>query len=745
EVTFAVLTWRDEAGRLVPYPIQGYTVKYAIRNLDAGIVAAEGSDVTNAKGEVTVPSGTEPTKVFWVGMTIRYRVEPPAYTSDYAADFWKKWLINKDVKENEDFVDKSGEYTAPPVAPKMTHAYFPDESPTAYAITEIDTKFVPTEDGKYRCEGLCVLDARSKPFLVMVNYTAVTVQVKDFNGRPIEGALVLLVDKATGKIAAWHYTAGTEWTAKPVDYVALKDTHKLVLMDEDRSFGGEGVTGVMNVSIGPVKYDTNDDDKVDVDLSHRGYVGGELITYIVRAFYLPAQEKADEEVMKPVWPYLWDKAQEVYNSERDGVEWKLLLPRALPNGDLYIPTDVAPTGSLVKEHADVRAAIFDAKLRFGYEGKTLTADIAKDLKITIKAKEIDFEAEFSGKDTVSLLKLPRGTYTVEAVWKGETVARKTFDLSTVNVGTVTMDVDLSLTDVVFEVVDLAERPLAITAEKVTVENGPYAAISVKDNKVTVVAMVKHLTYTVSVSYSGYDKETAATYVGIPEGLKALKLPVGDVVITVVDLDGKPIGGALVKLAGAEKKTDSQGTAIFQMVPLEDAAGMPITYDVTVSREVTVPASITTSRSTTSFTILYGLGTINVVVKGAAGQVLSGATVELYREGALYKTGVTDEKGVVVFADLPAGTYTVKVAWKNYQDEKSATLTEDDIKARRPVTVEFSLPPFTEIAGVPLDFGTFVALIVGIILLVIVLAIIISEYVRWRGRRLGIYPPPPPKK
>jgi len=260
-----------------------------------------------------------------------------------------------------------------------------------------------------------------------------------------------------------------------------------------------------------------------------------------------------------------------------------------------------------------------------------------------------------------------------------------------------------------------------------------------------VAMVKHLTYTVSVSYSGYDKETAATYVGIPEGLKTLKLPVGDVVITVVDLDGKPIGGALVKLAGAEKKTDSQGTAIFQMVPLEDAAGMPITYDVTVSREVTVPASITTSRSTTSFTILYGLGTINVVVKGAAGQVLSGATVELYREGALYKTGVTDEKGVVVFADLPAGTYTVKVAWKNYQDEKSATLTEDDIKARRPVTVEFSLPPFTEIAGVPLDFGTFVALIVGIILLVIVLAIIISEYVRWRGRRLGIYPPPPPKK
>jgi predicted secreted protein len=72
-------------------------------------------------------------------MTIRYRVEPPAYTSDYAADFWKAWLTGKDVE----LVDKKAEYVKPAVEPKMTHAYFPDESPHAYAITEIDTVFVP--------------------------------------------------------------------------------------------------------------------------------------------------------------------------------------------------------------------------------------------------------------------------------------------------------------------------------------------------------------------------------------------------------------------------------------------------------------------------------------------------------------------------------------------------------------------------------------------------------------------------
>jgi hypothetical protein len=131
---------------------------------------------------------------------------------------------------------------------------------------------------------------------------------------------------------------------------------------------------------------------------------------------------------------------------------------------------MAPTGSLVKEHADVRAAVFDAKMRFGYEGKTLTPDLVKDLKIVVEAKEIGFKAEFSGRDTVSLLMLPRGTYTVEVTWKGETVARKTFDLSTVNIGTVTMDVDLGLTDAIFAVKDLTGRAVPVAADKVSIEN-----------------------------------------------------------------------------------------------------------------------------------------------------------------------------------------------------------------------------------------------------------------------------------
>jgi len=42
----------------------------------------------------------------------------------------------------------------------------------------------------------------------------------------------------------------------------------------------------------------------------------------------------------------------------------------------------------------------------------------------------------------------------------------------------------------------------------------------------------------------------------------------------------------------------------------------------------------------------------------------------------------------------------------------------------------------------MTFATLLALIIGLILLVIV--VIVSEYIRWRGRRLGIYPAPPKK-
>ncbi|MEM4847583.1 MAG: hypothetical protein QW794_07495, partial [Thermosphaera sp.] len=331
EVMFVALTWRDEAGIATPYPITDYTVKYVIRNKAAGIVAAEGSAKTDKDGVVRVASGRDPTKVFWAGMTIRYRVEP--------AD------------------------------PTMTHAFYPDEEPTHWAITEIGTQL---KDG--RCYGICVLNARCKPFLLTIDYTAITIRVTDVNGRPVVGARVELIDKATMKLASWSVTVDKSWEARPIEWVALRDKHAIEYQTRARVIGGAGSTRLMNVSIGPVAYDATDDDVIDYSIPSRGI--SEFITYIVRVYYSPPGEVKDG--------LLYQKAEgrraKVYDSTEDEITWKTMQPRYMSGARIWtpLPTQTEP-GALPKEHVDVSAKIMDISFKFGYAGKELPEKVARDV------------------------------------------------------------------------------------------------------------------------------------------------------------------------------------------------------------------------------------------------------------------------------------------------------------------------------------------------------------------------------
>ncbi|MEM3951993.1 MAG: carboxypeptidase-like regulatory domain-containing protein, partial [Nitrososphaerota archaeon] len=770
-VVFEVATWRDEAGVPTAYPMKDYVVKYEIRKpkylSGPALTAASGQATTDAEGKVVLTSDpSDPRKVFWAGMIIRYRVEPPTYTSNYADKFWSDWLKAKGV----DFVDKSADYRAPAVPPIMSHAYYPDEEPTHYAIAKIETSWENRTEGGQWCAGLCVHDYRSKPFIVWVDYTAVTVRVTDYNGRPLPGAFVQLWDKASGKIAAWHYTAAKEWEALPLDVAGMiawhgldpaTDTIKIPFQTKPRMFGGAGFTGVMNVTIGPVAFDTNNDDRIDVNLPCRGIPKCEVkgasssyITYIARAFWTSTDKKPTDATgaLVAVWPYMPNVAQKVYDSEEDEVTWKLLLPRHVA-GAAFRPGMVRQfpqvldsslydvTGSLVKEHRDVYAAVFDIKMRFSYEGKPL-GDIAKDLEVTFE-KAYDVLA-FKGKDVVDVKFLPRGTYTVIAKYKGVEVARRTLDLSAVNVGTVTADIPLAMRDVSVQVVDMFGRPLVDAS--ITASPNYYAGMSNVGGVITIRAIVTTQTYEFTVSWKSdvYGTEANTIIADTPDGLaarKVIELPVGDVTITVVDREGKPVGGAKVTIGKATLSTDSEGKAVFQQVPLEKGA-RGITYDVSVERDgVTIKESITFSRSKTTATLIAELFTLKVRVVGSAGQGLPFAKVIVKRAGVEIGTYTTDAGGFLEVPNLPLADYSVEAEWKGFKG--TATATRDDLTKGR--AVEISLPPYMEIAGIPFTLAAFLGLVIGLVILVIVIVILIIEYARWRGRRLGIYPPPPPKK
>ncbi|MEM1945602.1 MAG: carboxypeptidase-like regulatory domain-containing protein, partial [Candidatus Caldarchaeum sp.] len=246
------------------------------------------------------------------------------------------------------------------------------------------------------------------------------------------------------------------------------------------------------------------------------------------------------------------------------------------------------------------------------------------------------------------------------------------------------------------------------------------------------------TYTLTVEWtSGYGVTARAVVRDTPAGLQSrgsITIPVDDVTITVVDFDGRPVAGADIGFAGqAVGKTDSQGVIVIAQVPLDN------TYAVTVTKDGTQIGSdnIRFTASRTSATLQAGIYDITVLVKGAAGQPIQGALVELVRAGTTIATKATDASGTAVFSKVIGADYSVKATYEQFSSTASVA------RGVRSATITLDL--YTVLLGVPMTFATFLALIIGLILLVIVIVVIVSEYIRWRGRRLGIYPAAPPKK
>jgi hypothetical protein len=777
QLRFLVLGWRDEQGQPTAYPLEGFTVRYEIRRKDAGLTVASGTTTSATDGTAEIRSDpTDPRKVLWAGLTVRYRVEPPSWLVNVNDAKWKELLGARNVQ----IVEASG-YT--PDARPSIGAYFPDEVPTHFAITEISTRFV---DGW--CFGLCTayIDGRqqSKPYVINVDYTLVTVRALDFNGRPLRGAFVEIVERASGRVAGWSYTFGATWKRQPVDLITLYDFHRVQLLPA-RDVGGDGYTEFMPVAVGPWNYDANNDDRVDAS-GYRGddprtpAIEGTPLQFIVRVYWLATDDNPDNANgdLRAIWPFIdpqkpWSTTEagvsvrkshvKVYDSDFDETDAaaKTLLVPIDSTVTIRKPSDVI--WKYNGAHRDVTTAVFDFKALLNYEGKTLPDSIKNRIEVWVYRKTgavTELALRFRAGptiDTVTVNRLPRGVYEIEVrfIPTGAAIFRRTFDISVVNVGTVQAEAALPFTDLSFEVTDMKGRPLPIAPEAVRVEPADvYDKVSVAGNVVTIGALYTGAPVTITVSYSSpvYGTSADVRVTDTADGLKArllggrtLQLPVDDVTVTVVDRKGQPMGGAVVKLGAAPaKSTGGDGRAVFERVPLE-SAGRGITYSLSVSVggvEVT-PAdarSVELSTARTSVTVIGELFSLPVRVIGTLGQGLAGANVRVVKGAVTVASASTDQGGFAQFDRLVLDTYTVVANYKGYTQE--VTVSSADLQAGK--VVEITLPIYTELLGIPMPLSTLLALIIGLILLVVVIAIIVSEYRWWRGRRLGVYPPAPPK-
>ena len=139
-------------------------------------------------------------------------------------------------------------------------------------------------------------------------------------------------------------------------------------------------------------------------------------------------------------------------------------------------------------------------------------------------------------------------------------------------------------------------------------------------------------------------------------------PAAELAGTVFESDGTtPVEAAVVRLSpsGREVTTDASGTYRFDALPLA-------TYTINVEkpsngdRQRAVAALEAPDTTVTQDLILNGLGTVNVTVLDAGGELVPDAIVELSTQGGFSTrhSGVTGAEGVVSLPNVLAGPFEV---------------------------------------------------------------------------------------
>ncbi|RLE92940.1 MAG: hypothetical protein DRJ46_00240 [Thermoprotei archaeon] len=146
-------------------------------------------------------------------------------------------------------------------------------------------------------------------------------------------------------------------------------------------------------------------------------------------------------------------------------------------------------------------------------------------------------------------------------------------------------------------------------------------------------------------------------------------------------------------------------------------------------------SFTVEATKTYDVVADNIVTLTVKVVGTRDQGLSMATVFIKSvEGVTLQTLTADESGVAV-TELPRAKFVVEAIYKGKTASTTVDLTEL-APTEFEKTVKLTLDVFVEIMGVPMSASELALWIVLSIILVLVIAFIIHEYIVWRRKRIA---------
>jgi len=160
----------------------------------------------------------------------------------------------------------------------------------------------------------------------------------------------------------------------------------------------------------------------------------------------------------------------------------------------------------------------------------------------------------------------------------------------------------------------------------------------------------------------------------PEISEEFSLPLLDLRLTIVNLEGEPVAGASVRLASrgySASRVAENGTAYFENVPSSAVVGVGA-YNITASislgrRMVKVVSDVRDLTSSQSLSLIADLAELRVRVVDEDGEPLAGIQVMLSNElAANFTSASTGSDGVAIFRNMPlsrgaagAGVYVIR--------------------------------------------------------------------------------------
>jgi hypothetical protein len=345
---------------------------------------------------------------------------------------------------------------------------------------------------------------------------------------------------------------------------------------------------------------------------------------------------------------------------------------------------------------------------------------------------------FEGRSSVSLTGVTSGTYTVKVYYRGYLVATRA---AVVNRDNVALSILIPFVDIVLQAVDLKGRELSGRLYAKVEPRDGYSELTVSGSSIVIRRALEPVAYSVNVEWESplYAKKASANLTEPAWSLMrrgTVQLPVTDLTVSVIDKEGKGVGGAEVRIANQVLTTGEEGRIVVQRVPVE-YRGEPVSYDLEVRYMgyLVYRGQVLTSTTNYAFTFTADLRRLTVLVLGEAGQGIPNAKVSLLREGNEVGTAFTDTGGRASFEGVIPVEHFLRVEYKTLS--QTLRLLPSQMTGR-PITVQ--LPVYVELGGVPLSTVQLYVLIGGAVIAVIAVAVSAFLLVRRRARKVRVVGP-----